>query len=483
MNTNAGGDRRFARLAVFASALVALLLVVGVLAWVAVRPALLAAQARTAAFDGDYTIASNRLQALSEMDQKCYYDTLLTVAGIADYRSEWEQAEALLEAQLSAGDDSETYTTFAEQAKELLIRCTYHRAMALYEQEEYTKASRLAASINGYEPAEKLYRLSYQAYLASQPTPEPTPVPTLAPSPEPTLAPTSTPIPEPATAFPQSATPAVTAAVTPAPTPVPTATPTPAPTALPDGHVAVGYHHVVFLREDGTVLAYGDNTYGQTDVSSWHDVVAVAAGAYHTIGLTADGRLLTAGDNSYGQTDAALFSDVRQIAANAWNTCVLLGDGQVMTTGYNNYDFVMELTEVEKIVAGSYGLLIRSGGVNHASNPGLQLPEECITGSVSRGYAMGIDRGGTVYSTGITLPAWQNVIRISAGENAALALTQDGKVLSHAFDNHVKCTFDFGQPVLAICAGPNQYAFVLQDGSLEIRYADGAVVKPEEKLW
>ena len=63
--------------------------------------------------------------------------------------------------------------------------------------------------------------------------------------------------------------------------------------------------------------------------------------------------------------------------------------------------------------------------------------------------------------------------RVSAGENAALALTKDGRVLAHVFDKACQCHFDFDQPVLALSAGPNHYAFVLGDGTLEIRYATG----------
>ena len=49
---------------------------------------------------------------------------------------------------------------------------------------------------------------------------------------------------------------------------------------LPCGVLAVGFFHTVGLRSDGTVLACGDNSFGQCGVQGWHDVVAVAAGAY-----------------------------------------------------------------------------------------------------------------------------------------------------------------------------------------------------------
>src|SRR5512136_2977724 len=49
--------------------------------------------------------------------------------------------------------------------------------------------------------------------------------------------------------------------------------------------VAASAYHTAGLKSDGTVVAVGDNTYGQCDVSSWTGVTQVAAGIYHTVGL------------------------------------------------------------------------------------------------------------------------------------------------------------------------------------------------------
>ena len=44
------------------------------------------------------------------------------------------------------------------------------------------------------------------------------------------------------------------------------------------GGISAGRLHTVALRADGTVLAAGDNQFGQCDVADWTDIVAVAAG-------------------------------------------------------------------------------------------------------------------------------------------------------------------------------------------------------------
>ena len=50
------------------------------------------------------------------------------------------------------------------------------------------------------------------------------------------------------------------------------------------GQVCAGRLHTVALKTDGTVLAAGDNQFGQCDVDGWTDMVTIAAGKYHKIG-------------------------------------------------------------------------------------------------------------------------------------------------------------------------------------------------------
>jgi hypothetical protein len=67
--------------------------------------------------------------------------------------------------------------------------------------------------------------------------------------------------------------------------------------------VAAGGFHNLALRDDGTVVAWGWNNAGQTNVpAGLSDVMVVAAGYAHSLALRSDGTIVAWGANENGQT-------------------------------------------------------------------------------------------------------------------------------------------------------------------------------------
>lgn len=104
-----------------------------------------------------------------------------------------------------------------------------------------------------------------------------------------------------------------------------------------------GTGHTVGLRSDGTVVAVGDNTYGQCNVNDWTGIIAIAAGDWHTVGLRADGTVVSThpDSNKYPNLYSAAcnvdsWNGIVQIDAGCGYTLGLYADGTALALGYND---------------------------------------------------------------------------------------------------------------------------------------------------
>ena len=96
-----------------------------------------------------------------------------------------------------------------------------------------------------------------------------------------------------------------------------------------------GFSYIVGLRTDGTVVAEGDNEYGQCNVTDWQNIVDICAGSSHTVGLRADGTVVAVGDNKYGQCNVTDWQNIVAIFSGGLNTVGLRADGTVVAVGDN----------------------------------------------------------------------------------------------------------------------------------------------------
>jgi len=103
--------------------------------------------------------------------------------------------------------------------------------------------------------------------------------------------------------------------------------------------VVSGEYHNLALLADGTVVAWGYNVSGETNVPAGLDhVVAIAAGGYHSVALKQDGTVVAWGDNLEGQTSVPVgLSNVVAISAGDITTVALRGDGTVVQWPTNTW--------------------------------------------------------------------------------------------------------------------------------------------------
>ena len=121
--------------------------------------------------------------------------------------------------------------------------------------------------------------------------------------------------------------------------------------SAPTGYISAGCEHLVALKNDGTVVATGNNDYGQCNVEGWTDIVAVCARGFNTIALKADGTVYAIGDNSNNQLDVEDWTDIVAIYSAGDQTIGVKSDGTTVGTqaGYENIWNISPTPDVSNI--------------------------------------------------------------------------------------------------------------------------------------
>ena len=202
--------------------------------------------------------------------------------------------------------------------------------------------------------------------------------------------------------------------------------------------VSGGSDHVVALKMDGTVTAWGYNDLwqcGQTNVpANLTNVVAVAAGGNHSLALKRNGTVVGWGANNDGQINVpAGLTNVVAVAGGTDHSLALKADGTVVCWGRNNYGQASPppgLTNVVAIAGGQgFSLALKADGTVVAWGEG--------------------DVGQTNVPPGLS-----NVVAIACGIYHGLALKGDGSLIAWGWNCDGSTTVPSGlTDVVAIAAG------------------------------
>lgn len=223
--------------------------------------------------------------------------------------------------------------------------------------------------------------------------------------------------------------------------------------------LSVGLQHTVFLKADGSLWAWGNNTYGQlgdgktTDEhfpvrigteSNWQ---AVSAGRYYTVALKTDGSIWAWGNNTDGQlgdgTTTNRLSPVRIGTENDWqmisagrvHTVALKKDGSLWAWGGNNIGQLGDGTTATRLSPARMGTesdwQVVSAGVDYtvALNDGSlwawgwNNSGQLGNGTTANGFSP--MRIGTEND-------WETV---SAGDGHTVALKADGSLWAWGWNN------------------------------------------------
>ncbi|MFC5468275.1 RCC1 domain-containing protein [Cohnella suwonensis] len=263
--------------------------------------------------------------------------------------------------------------------------------------------------------------------------------------------------------------------------------------------VAAGFDHSLALTENGTVYAWGDNTYGQVGIGSAKGIVSgpqkieglppiaeIGAGFRHSLALDREGRVWVWGNNIAGQLGTGDRVDLRKptkiglpgqafsIAAGHRFSLATLDNGKVYGWGAKcEKDTKRSFAELMRLIGQSatgisyyvdanadpsssdtQEICEFQGFVAVSSLTPIEIPE--LAGSTQIvagfGHVLALQADGTVKSKGCnaygqlgyptadivpaeTIPGLKGIVAIAASTRHSMALDRDGKVWAWGADN------------------------------------------------
>ena len=166
------------------------------------------------------------------------------------------------------------------------------------------------------------------------------------------------------------------------------------------------------------IIVWGSFSYGNSSLTnvpaSVTNIIALAAGDQHCLGLRGDGTVVAWGDNSFRQISVpSNLTNVVGIAAGSTHSLALRGDGTI----------------------GMWGVISGGGVTNAPANAtniaGLALGPGAQHALALRSDGTVLDWGNSYYGASLTntpLMA-RNIVGVAAGSTYALALRSDGRVV------------------------------------------------------
>ncbi len=256
--------------------------------------------------------------------------------------------------------------------------------------------------------------------------------------------------------------------------------------------IAIGEDHALAIRGNGTVVSWGSNYRGQTNVpTGLNNVVAVAAGSEHSLALKTDGTLVAWGGNGVDSTyQPDQLNDFVDIAVSRQKDVYghfvgLKKGGNVVAWGNNNSgqtNVPKNLTNAIAISAGGeYTLALKSNGTITAwgdnSYRQTNVPvglTNVIAIAAGYGHAIALKKNGTVVvwgdnSSGQTnVPTGlNNIIAVAAGDAIVLAIKNDGTLVVWGDNSFGQTKVPVGLTnVVAVSAGYKEVVALLSNSKI-----------------
>jgi uncharacterized repeat protein (TIGR02543 family) len=222
-----------------------------------------------------------------------------------------------------------------------------------------------------------------------------------------------------------------------------------------------GAGHSLFLKNDGTVWATGNNQYGQlgdgtnvdkntpVQLSGLNGITAMAGGALHSLFLQNDGTVWATGNNNYGQLGDGTYvskntpvqvsglSGITAITVRAAHSLFLKSDGTVWATGYNEFgqlgDGTYENKNTPVQVSGLSDFTSIAAGANHSL---FLMNDGTLWATGFNNFGQLGDGTYELKNTPVQVSGLSGTSAITAGYNHSLFLKNDGTVWATGWNNY-----------------------------------------------
>ncbi len=253
-------------------------------------------------------------------------------------------------------------------------------------------------------------------------------------------------------------------------------------------YIAGGGWHSLGVKSDGTVAAWGQNTYGQATAPAPNaDFAAVAGGSEHSLGLKSDGTIVAWGHNDNGEANVpAPNANFTAVAAGFDHSLGLKSDGTIAAWGKNFYgetSVPAPNTNFTAVAAGgqhSLGLksdgTIVAWGYNDYGQTSVPAPNaDFVAVAAGNVHSLGLKSDGTIVAWGYdhdgqaTAPAANaDFVAVAAGDYHSLGLKSDGTIVAWGDNTHGQSTVPAPNADFVAVAGGYWHSLGLK--------ADGTIV-------
>lgn len=228
--------------------------------------------------------------------------------------------------------------------------------------------------------------------------------------------------------------------------------------------IAGGEFHTIAVKSDGTVAAWGNNSFGQlgdgtlttrttpVTVNGLSQVSEVTAGDQSSYALTSSGTVFAWGDNTFGElgdgttntrtipVQVSGLSDITQVAAGNFHALALKPDGTVAAWGVNNAgqlgDGTLTSRSTPVTVQGlTHVVQVAAGGLPGLAGHSVALKNDGTVWTWGYGKHGQLGQGSnTSNPTPTQVPGLTGIVQITASGDNTYALKSDGTVFAWGDD-------------------------------------------------